>query len=92
AIASGTADLPLADHLVAIGEVGLAGELRPVVGLARRLAEARRLGFTRAVVPAGAVADGEVPQGLALLQASDLGDALRLAHQDRHPDRDRPLA
>jgi len=91
AIASGTADLPLADHLVAFGEVGLAGELRPVVGLARRLGEARRLGFTRAVVPEGSVEPGEVPDGLALLQARDLAHALGLAHEARVPDRDRPL-
>ena len=39
-------------RLVAIGEVGLAGELRRVPGIDRRLAEAARLGFTEAVVPA----------------------------------------
>ena len=38
---------------VAIGEVGLAGDLRRVTGMDRRLAEAARLGFTSAVVPAG---------------------------------------
>jgi len=36
---------------MAVGEVGLGGELRPVPHLARRLAEARRLGFRSAVVP-----------------------------------------
>ena len=44
---------PLATGLVAIGEVGLAGEIRRVTGIARRLAEAARLGFTHALVPAG---------------------------------------
>ncbi len=39
-------------RFVAIGEVGLAGELRRVPGLDRRLAEAARLGFTEAVIPA----------------------------------------
>ena len=38
-------------HLVAFGEVGLAGEIRPVLGLSRRLTEAGRLGFLKAVVP-----------------------------------------
>jgi DNA repair protein RadA/Sms len=37
---------------VAIGEVGLAGEIRRIPGLDRRLAEAARLGFTDAIVPA----------------------------------------
>ena len=41
-----------ASGCVAIGEVGLAGELRRVPGIERRLAEAARLGFTEAVVPA----------------------------------------
>ena len=36
---------------MAIGEVGLLGELRAVVGLERRLREAARLGFARAIVP-----------------------------------------
>src|SRR5215218_5002862 len=40
------------ERMVAIGEVGLAGELRPSPGTGRRLAEAARLGFTDAIVPA----------------------------------------
>jgi DNA repair protein RadA/Sms len=44
--------------VVAIGEVGLAGEIRRVPGLARRVAEAQRLGFRRAIVP---TASGALP-------------------------------
>ena len=51
ALASSFRDRPLRPDLVAIGEVGLGGELRPVPQLDRRLAEARRLGFRAAVVP-----------------------------------------
>ena len=51
ALASSLRDRPLVDGTVAIGEVGLLGELRPVGGLDRRLREAARLGFTRAIVP-----------------------------------------
>lgn len=83
ATASGCADIALADKLVAIGEVGLAGEIRPVAGLARRLAEARRLGFTQAVVPTGSVEPGETPDGMRLLQASDLAHALELSRAPR---------
>mgnify|MGYP000857959508 FL=1 len=54
--AAGNAALPRG--LVALGEVGLAGELRPVRDVRRRLAEAARLGFTQAVVPAGSLEDG----------------------------------
>jgi DNA repair protein RadA/Sms len=53
AVASAAADVALAPGTVAIGEIGLAGELRPVPGIGRRLAEAARLGFSTAYVPMG---------------------------------------
>ena len=53
ALAGATADLSLPADLVAFGEVGLAGEIRSVAGIGRRLAEASRMGFRRAIVPAG---------------------------------------
>jgi DNA repair protein RadA/Sms len=53
ALASAAADVSVAGTVVAIGEVGLAGEVRRVPGVARRIAEAQRLGFRRAIVPAG---------------------------------------
>ena len=60
----------------AIGEVGLAGEIRTVSGVGRRLAEAARLGFTRAIVPAGALDGATPPAGLTVTTAADLGDAV----------------
>ena len=51
ALASSLRDRPIPSGTVAIGEVGLLGELRSVVGLERRLREAARLGFGRAIVP-----------------------------------------
>jgi DNA repair protein RadA/Sms len=53
AMSSAAADLSIPGSVVAIGEVGLAGEVRRVPGVARRLAEAERMGFRRAIVPAG---------------------------------------
>jgi len=53
AMASAAANLSISGSVVAIGEVGLAGEVRRVPGVARRLAEAERMGFRRAIVPAG---------------------------------------
>jgi DNA repair protein RadA/Sms len=53
ALASSASNLTVPGGTVAIGEVGLAGEVRRVAGLARRLAEAERMGFRRAIVPAG---------------------------------------
>jgi DNA repair protein RadA/Sms len=58
ALASSFRDRPLRPDLVAIGEVGLGGELRPVPQLERRLAEARRLGFRAAVVPKRSLPEG----------------------------------
>jgi DNA repair protein RadA/Sms len=58
AVASAAQDRPLPADLVALGELGLSGELRPVPDLQRRLAEAHRLGFRRAVVPLGSDYDG----------------------------------
>ena len=52
ALASSAANLSVPRGVVAIGEVGLAGEVRRVAGLPRRLAEAERMGFRRAIVPA----------------------------------------
>ena len=60
ALASAASDTPLPKNLVAIGEVGLAGEVRRVTGVQRRLAEAHRLGFTHALVPAD---PGKMPAG-----------------------------
>ena len=54
ALASADAESPIPTDVVAIGEVGLAGEVRSVAHLARRLQEAARVGFTTAVVPKSA--------------------------------------
>ena len=80
AAASSVLDEPLPPDAVAIGEVGLAGELRPVGGMPRRLAEAARLGFRSAVVPRAARggAGGLLPSGLEVIEAATLSDAVRL--------------
>ena len=74
AVRSATRDEPLPNGLVAIGEVGLSGEVRSVPGVARRLAEAARLGFTAAVVPVGS---GLSPAGMEVLEVVDVDTALR---------------
>ncbi len=79
ALASSFRDRPLVPGTVAIGEVGLLGELRSVSGLERRLREAARLGFTRAVVPR---AGGRVPSsvdGLEVVASGSVADAIRVA-------------
>jgi DNA repair protein RadA/Sms len=69
-------------EVVAVGEIGLAGELRRVPELPRRLAEAQRLGFGFAVVPADRGGGGSQrlggPDGLEVFAAPDLRTALRV--------------
>ncbi len=73
AVASAAADLPVPADVVAVGELGLAGEVRHVTGVRHRLVEAARLGFTRAVVPPGCAADVD---GLRATEVPDLAAAL----------------
>jgi DNA repair protein RadA/Sms len=74
AVASAARDAALPPGLVVIGEVGLSGEVRRVGGVGRRLAEAARLGFTRALVPPES---GDCPPGMLVTEVADLGAALR---------------
>lgn len=73
ALTSSLTGVALPSDIVALGEVGLAGELRQVSQVNRRLAEAARLGFTRAVVPASSP---EAPRGMRILRAETLADAV----------------
>lgn len=66
-------DTPLPAKTVVVGEVGLAGEIRRVPNLGRRLQEAARMGYTNAIVPAGEQVDVD---GMAVRHVSTLGEAL----------------
>ncbi len=74
AVRSASKERPIPGGLVAIGEVGLSGEVRPVQAIQRRLAEAARLGFTAAIVPTGS---GTPPAGMEVLEVIDVDTALR---------------
>jgi DNA repair protein RadA/Sms len=74
AVASAAKALALPADLVAIGEVGLAGEIRKVSGVSRRLTEAHRLGFKRALVPVGS--DVKIA-GMEIYEVSRLDQALQ---------------
>src|SRR6266852_2138825 len=73
-IYSNTRDSPLPDGLVAIGELGLEGEVRRVGQLDRRLQEAARHGLTRALIPAGSKAGR--PDGLDVVEVRTLAEAI----------------
>ena len=72
ALTGAVTELPLPADVVAIGEVGLAGDVRAVTGLQRRLSEAHRLGFRRAIVPPGA---GDGPLGMRLIEVESIRQA-----------------
>jgi DNA repair protein RadA/Sms len=80
ALASTLRDRPIVPGTVAIGEVGLLGELRAVAGLERRLREAARLGFVRAIVPRPprGTAFGPVPD-LEIVAVGTLREAVEAA-------------
>jgi DNA repair protein RadA/Sms len=73
AVASAAKGLALPADLVAIGEVGLAGEIRKVTGAQQRIAEAARLGFKRAIVPAGS--DLKI-SGIEIMEVARLEQAI----------------
>ncbi|MFF0814629.1 DNA repair protein RadA [Rhodococcus sp. NPDC003318] len=75
AIASAFRDVALPAGLVALGEVGLAGEVRRVTAVGKRLAEAKRLGFTQAVVPRDS---GPYPSGIRVDEVGNVQEALRV--------------
>jgi DNA repair protein RadA/Sms len=80
ALASSLRDRPVSERTVAIGEVGLLGELRPVAGLERRLREASRLGFDRAIVPrATRGAAWSSPAGMQVVAVGSLSEAVERA-------------
>ncbi|HZD70915.1 MAG TPA: S16 family serine protease, partial [Actinomycetes bacterium] len=75
ALASAARDWQVPADLATFGEVGLGGEVRPVPQLERRLAEAARLGFRRALVPAAGPAVEPLPE-LTLSEVASIGGAL----------------
>ena len=78
AIASAVQDKALPIDLVAIGEVALSGDIRPVPGINQRLIEAARLGFATALVPRGTKLPPSV-KGLKLIEVDNLTSALKVS-------------
>jgi DNA repair protein RadA/Sms len=82
AITSSFRNQPVAADVALIGEVGLSGELRSVGQLPRRLQEAAKLGFTRALVPRSSLkrkGGDAMPEGIEVIGARTLWDALDVA-------------
>lgn len=80
AMASSFRDKSVPGDLAAVGEVGLTGELRSVNALGQRLAEIRRLGFTKCLIPARSTGKLAEPQGLQLIRVRNIREALATLH------------
>jgi DNA repair protein RadA/Sms len=82
ALISATEDQPVPLDLVAIGEVALSGDVRPVPMLAERVAEAARLGFQRLLVPPGSRAKlADRFPATNLVEVANLADAIGKMHR-----------
>ena len=79
AVASSYRDMPIPDDLVAIGEVGLTGEIRSVSHMNQRLSEAARLGFKRVMVPKNGSEKLEIPAGLTVYRVRNIREAIEAA-------------
>ena len=76
ALASSFRDRPVPNDLAAIGEVGLTGELRAASALGQRLAEVKRLGFTKCMIPKRTQGKLAVPEGLELIRVANIREAM----------------
>ena len=79
AVASSYRDQPIADDLVAIGEVGLTGEIRAVSHMNQRLGEVSRLGFKKCIIPRGSSEKLEIPKDLTVYRVRNLREAIETA-------------
>ncbi len=79
AVASSFKDRRVEPRTVAIGEIGLSGELRSVGQLERRLLEAKRLGFERAIIPTSTPRQDATKSGLAIARVGSVGEAIEAA-------------
>ena len=79
AIVSSHRQVPLESSTVAVGEIGLSGEVRQVPQLERRITEVARLGFKRCLVPASSQKNLSSQRGLELVPVTTLAQAMNLA-------------
>ncbi len=79
ALASSYRDQSVANDLVAIGEVGMTGEIRAVSHMNQRLGEVARLGFQKCIIPRSGTEKIEIPAGLTVYRVRNLREAIETA-------------
>ena len=88
AVASSFSDREIDPNLIAVGEIGLSGEVRAVAQLERRLAEAARQGFTHCVGPKASLSSLKLPGGMEVLSVNSLREALRVTLRKPRQEKD----
>lgn len=78
AIASSFRNKPIPDGMVAVGEIGLSGEVRAVSMLKTRVQEAQKLGFTACVVPKAGAESLKQTEGIRVIGVENVADAIKL--------------
>lgn len=79
ALASSYRDQCIPDDLVAVGEVGMTGEIRAVSHMNQRLAEISRLGFKKCMIPRGGSEKLDIPEGLMVYRVKNIREAIETA-------------
>lgn len=79
AVASSYRESPIPDDLVAIGEIGLTGEIRSVSHMNQRLTEISRLGFKKVIIPKSGSDKLEIPEGLSVYKVKNIREAIEMA-------------
>ena len=77
AVISSYKDVPVADKTIVFGEVGLSGEVRAVSMAKQRVQEAKRLGFTKVILPKSSMDQVKDIKGIELIGVSAVWDAMK---------------
>ena len=79
AVSSSYRDAVIPDDVVAIGEVGLTGEIRSVSHMNQRLSEAARLGFRKCIIPKFGAEKLVIPEGMTVYKVRNIREAVEVA-------------
>ena len=79
AVASSYRDQPIVGDLVAIGEVGLTGEIRSVSNMSQRLQEVARLGFKKCIIPKSGSEKLDIPKEISVFYVKNIREAIEIA-------------
>jgi DNA repair protein RadA/Sms len=85
ALASAAWDKPIAQDVIALGEVALSGDVRPISNLSQRISEAARLGFKRILVPVGSKKTLTTNKGVVIIEVANLAKAFQALNQMSPP-------